>query len=151
MRMHHTGRASPSRPPHLTASHPTPAHHHISPSRWYKKKHGKPFRHFFRKGYKQRVHIKIKAKRLSPLGHYCTQGWKEGRRLWARTAMGAFDGVLDVEAFLEVNKHDCMGHRERERDRETRVVFGTIEMCAVCRACVLSACRMGVFRNACTN
>lgn len=78
---------------------------HFFPARWYTKQYNKPFRHFFKKGYRQGLHIKVKAVPQSPLGHYCNQGWKEQRPLWFLTKVGAFYGVLDVEAFVEVTRN----------------------------------------------
>ena len=87
--------------------------------RWYKRMYGKPFKHFFKKGFKQGLHIKIIAPKLSPLKHYCTLGWKEGRRLRLRSSVGTFDGVVNMEAFLEVGvgRHT---HRPPENSRKKR-------------------------------
>ncbi|CAN0447074.1 unnamed protein product [Pylaiella littoralis] len=71
--------------------------------RWYKVKYGKKFRHFFRAGYRKGLHIKIKGRGLTPLEHFCTRGFEEGRQLRAKTGVGVFDGKVDWEAFLEVN------------------------------------------------
>lgn len=72
--------------------------------RWYKKKYGKRFKHFFRRGFNEGLHIKVISESMSPLAHYCRYGHAEGRELWLLTAVGAFDGVLDKVAFMSVRR-----------------------------------------------
>lgn len=83
----------------------------------------KPFKHFFKRGYKKGLHIKIRSKPITPLGHYCGKGFTEGRRLWMLTPVGAFDGVLDADAFLNVRKR---GGRDQGKEG------GTSETAFVC-------------------
>ena len=73
-------------------------------NRWYKKKYGKKFRHFFKAGYRKGVHIKVKGHALTPLEHFCTRGFQEGRRLRIKTGVGVFDGTVDLGTFAEVRK-----------------------------------------------
>lgn len=78
--------------------------------RWYKKKYNKKFRHFFNAGYRKRLHIKVTGRALSPLEHFCKRGFKEGRQLRVKTAIGVFDGTVDLGIFREVSKlqiHEC--------------------------------------------
>lgn len=63
----------------------------------------KKFRYFFKAGYRKGQHIKVKGQVLTPLEHFCSRGFREGRRLRAKTGLGAFDGTVDWAAFLEVN------------------------------------------------
>lgn len=67
------------------------------------RRYGKPFRHFFKRGYRQGIKIKIKAKKMTPLDHYCKHGRGEGRALRLLTAVGGFEGTLDEEAFMLVS------------------------------------------------
>lgn len=67
-------------------------------------KYGKKFRHFFKVGYRKGLHIKVKGHALTPLKHFCTRGFQEGRKLRVKTGLGVFDGTVDLGAFLEVRK-----------------------------------------------
>ncbi|CAM9934281.1 unnamed protein product [Ectocarpus sp. 8 AP-2014] len=71
--------------------------------RWYERKYQKKFRHFFRAGYRKGLHIKVKGHALTPLQHFCTMGFKDGRKLRMQTGVGVFDGTVDLEAFLELH------------------------------------------------